>query len=237
MKGLFILFSLYSLSLCAQSTVFNQIVKEDSVNYFEKRIDYSRIKTDSTAFVMNNKYTKKNQSFSNIYNVNSLWFQFNDKRRIKISKGFNELDKLENLIITGNSNKTKLYFKSQSGLENLTNFVSQNIVFDSIPEFLYNSKNIESISIYTNGEFPVNFSKLASLKKLKRLELINVSDKKVTMWSDKIYDLNLEYLILYHNTPVNLDTLKLKNMKTLNCLSLNTKSEDQKKYLEMNYCK
>lgn len=205
--------------LSSHATVFKYILDKNRV-YFGNQC---RFLDDSCQSVsLSYKYACKAESYDTINKVKSLFFEpYKNKKKVKIPNNFHDLDSLFSIIIFSNSSKVKLNFKSHRGLKNLRYFGGQNIVFDSIPEFLYNCKKLEAISIYVNGTKPVNFEKISKLKKLRLIEIVNVNyEKRPLVWSDLIYDMNLERITFIDCAPVKLNLNKLKKMKNLTCLQV-----------------
>lgn len=183
------------------------------------------VKFDSckTIFTID-KYLTKSKNNIKLKNAEIIWIHLNKK--IKISKEFNDLNNLQMIVILSNHCNSKITFKSIKGIDSLKHFTAENMSFNILPEFIYNSPNLESLAYYVDKNPRIDFQKLSKLENLKRLLIVNAKEEVYELNIEYMYDLKVETLALTSFSPVEIDIEKLKKMKNLKRLFINIKNEE-----------
>lgn len=230
LKILFILSIITNALFSQVNTCFDYAMYLGNKNYQDNASHYSHlIKQDSFPLnlVVENKYVWKKRTYDNLVNIEYLCLDVDMKKERGIPVKLNQLNSLKYLVINGTSPINNLKFDGEDGLDSLKFFIVSNTVLDSIPTFIYNSLNLECISIIVNNDNPINYQKLKQLKKLKIIEVINANDTNVNIWSDEVYSIeNLEQISFSGNTYIKLDK-RIMGMKNLKVLLLNNYNESE----------
>jgi hypothetical protein len=185
------------------------------------------VKFDSckTIFTID-KYLTRAKNNIKLKNTENICIHLNKKFNINVSEKFNYLNNLQIIIIFSNNCNSKINFKSTNGLNSLKHFTTENIFFNKLPEFIYNSPNLESLAYYVDKNHEIDFYKLSKLDSLKRLLIVNAKEQNTSLNIDYMYDLKVETLELALFSPVEIDIEKLKKMKNLKRLFINIKNEE-----------
>ncbi len=158
-------------------------------------------------------------------NLECLNIYLGDHRKLSIHSRMLPT-RLKYLFVHNIQRPTKLTFKKIDSIDSLRVFSADQIVFATLPEFLYSCHNLEGLFVFLKDTGSINMQKVCNLKKLKHLYLF--FDSNVILFDSSVYSLfDLEELIIFSSEsprkPIVIDN-RIGNLRYLKSIGLEVES-------------